>query len=87
MISGAGILKNARHSDNAAQFLAFLLSETGQTYFSEQTYEYPVIEGIPTNPLLQPLVDVDALAIDIALNDLSDLAGTAAMLSDLGILP
>lgn len=87
MVSGAGILKTAANHENAERFIAFLLSVPGQQYFASQTYEYPVVEGVSVSPLLIPLADLDAVAADIALNDLSDLEGTAALLSELGILP
>ncbi|MBK9050834.1 MAG: iron ABC transporter substrate-binding protein [Chloroflexi bacterium] len=87
MVSGAGILKTAANAVNAERFISFLLSVPGQQYFTSQTYEYPLVEGVAVSPLLTPLAEVDAAAADIALNDLSDLEGTAALLSELGILP
>ncbi|MBP7999284.1 MAG: iron ABC transporter substrate-binding protein [Chloroflexi bacterium] len=87
MVSGAGILKTAENRANAERFMAFLLSLPGQQYFTAQTFEYPVVEGVTVSPLLTPLAELDAAAADIALNDLSDLEGTAALLSELGILP
>lgn len=87
MVSGAGILKTAPNAANAERFISFLLSVPGQQYFTSQTYEYPLVEGVAVSPLLMPLAEVDAAAAHIALNDLSDLSGTAALLSELGILP
>lgn len=87
MVSGAGILGSAANRDNAIRFLNFLLSVPGQQYFASQTYEYPLIEGVAVSPLLPPLAELDAVAANVSLNDLSDLEGTAAMLSELGILP
>lgn len=87
MVAGAGILKTAENRTNAEQFIEFLLSEIGQQYFTSETYEYPVIAGIAISPLLPALADLDATAANIPLTDLADLAGTAALLSELGILP
>ena len=87
MVSGAGILKTAENQENAERFISFLLSVPGQQYFTSQTFEYPVVEGVATSPLLTPLAELDAVAADVPLNDLSDLEGTAALLSELGILP
>jgi iron(III) transport system substrate-binding protein len=87
MVSGAGILKTAANADNARAFIEFLLSETAQQYFADETYEYPVIDGISIAPLLPPLADLDAQAAEISLADMADLAGTTRMLSDLSILP
>ncbi|HSH13256.1 MAG TPA: extracellular solute-binding protein, partial [Desulfurivibrionaceae bacterium] len=87
MVSAAGILQSAENRANAERFISYLLSQEAQQYFSNETYEYPVVEGVATSPLLPPLSDLDAVAADISLTELADLAGTAAMLSRLGILP
>jgi iron(III) transport system substrate-binding protein len=87
MVSGAGILNTAPNAQNAQRFLEFLLSQEAQQYFADETFEYPVIDGVATHPLLPPLADLDAVAADIPLASLSDLQGTAALLSQVGILP
>ena len=86
MVSGAGILKTSTNQENALTFLNYLLSPAGQQYFSDETFEYPVIEGVVTSPLLTPLSELDGQAIDIDLSALSDLPGTARLLIDLGLL-
>jgi iron(III) transport system substrate-binding protein len=87
MVAGAGILKTAENRENAEQFLAFLLSKEAQQYFATETFEYPLIEddSLVTDPSLTPLADVNAL--DIELSELADLPGTAALLSEVGVLP
>jgi iron(III) transport system substrate-binding protein len=87
MVSGAGILETADNAGNGQQFLEFLLSVPGQQYFASQTFEYPVVDGVKPSLLLPPLSELDEKAVDVELTQLSDLAGTAAMLSELGILP
>lgn len=87
MVSGAGILETAANSDNALRFLEYLLSAEGQQYFASETYEYPLIEGVETSPLLPPLQELDQQAVDIDLGQMADLQGTVMLLSDLGILP
>lgn len=86
MVSGVGILKNAQNSENAARFINFLLSEPGQAYFALETFEYPVKADVETVASLPPLSELDAMAMDIDLGSLSDLAGTQALLLDLGII-
>jgi len=86
MVSGAGILETAANPENAQKFLDFLLSIPGQQYFASQTVEYPVVEGVTTVAGLPPLTELDAMAIDIDLAQLSDLVGTQEMLLDLGII-
>jgi iron(III) transport system substrate-binding protein len=86
MVSGAGVLDTAENGENALRFVEFLLSAPGQQYFTSQTFEYPVIEGVNTVSNLPPLEALDAEAIDIELGDLSDLEGTQALLTELGII-
>ena len=84
LVAGAGILKGAENRDNAERFFSFMLSEVAQQYFAGQTYEYPLISGVQTAHLLTPLEEINNPDIDMA--SLDDLAGTQAMLRDLGIL-
>ena len=87
MVSGAGILQTADHPQAAQTFIEFLLSQEAQQYFADETYEYPVIEGAAIDPSLPALADLDAQAVQISLSELADLAGTAVILSDVGMLP
>ena len=84
LVAGGGILKGAENRDNAERFFSFMLSEVAQQYFAGQTYEYPLINGVQTAHLLTPLEEINNPEIDMA--SLDDLAGTQAMLRDLGIL-
>ena len=83
-VAGTGILETASNVDEANEFVDFLLSTEAQTYFAEETYEIPVadrvqpVEGVPT------LDEVTLATVD--LNQLDDLGGTLALLTDLGIL-
>lgn len=86
MVSGAGILKSAENSENAQKFLSFLLSVPGQQYFTSQTFEYPVVEGVTISSALPALAELDAKAIDISPADLADLQGTQDLLLELGII-
>jgi iron(III) transport system substrate-binding protein len=86
MVSGAGILKGAANDANAQQFITYLLSPAGQQYFTDQTFEYPVIAHIATIPDLPPLAELDRLAVDITLADMADLEGTQDLLLELGII-
>jgi iron(III) transport system substrate-binding protein len=87
MVAGAGILNSAENRISAEQFINYLLTTESQQFFADETFEYPVVEGVAINPLLPPLDSIDNQAIDIDLADLSDLQGTVEMLSELGILP
>ena len=85
MVSGAGILETAENPENAETFIRFLLSSVGQQYFAGQTFEYPLVEGVRPSVLLTPLDEINQP--DVTLADLADLAGTQAMLQEVGALP
>ena len=42
-ISGAGVLKNAPHRENAIKFLEYLASDEAQRYFADGNNEWPVV--------------------------------------------
>ncbi len=86
MVAGAGILETAENPTNAEKFINFLLSTSGQQYFADQTYEYPVIAGVKVESSLPSLETLDAQAPNLSLADLADLAGTQDMLLELGII-
>lgn len=83
-IAGAGILKTSKNRPAAQALVEYLLSEKGQKYFAEQTYEYPLVAGIPADSRLPALNTLKPPAID--LTDLDDLEGTLALLRKVGAL-
>jgi len=85
MVAGAGILDNSENKENADRFLKFMLSKVGQQYFTSQTFEYPLIQGVKTPHVLVPLEDIQKP--DLGPMDLEDMAGTQLMLQEIGILP
>jgi iron(III) transport system substrate-binding protein len=55
-ISGAGILKNAPHRDNAIKFLEYLASDDAQRYFADGNNEWPAVATVQVaNPALASL--------------------------------
>ena len=52
-ISGAGMLKNAPHQEQAIAFLEYLASQEAQEFFALGNNEYPVVEGTPINPVVE----------------------------------
>jgi iron(III) transport system substrate-binding protein len=83
-VAGAGILTTSQNPEGAAAFIEYLLSEEGQLYFSEETFEYPLVTGIAADPRLVPLDEIQVPDID--LSDLDDLAGTLALLTEVGLI-
>ena len=55
-----------------------------QAYFASETYEYPLIEGVATDPALPALSEIGTPEID--LSELSDLEGTLELLGEVGVL-
>jgi len=51
-ISGGGILKNAPNKANAIKLLEFLVTPEAQTHIVNNTFEYPIIEGVKPNKLI-----------------------------------
>ena len=86
LVSGAGVLNTAANAENAQRFVDYLLSAEGQQYFADETFEYPVIDGVTLPASLPPLAELDAVAVDISLTDLADVQGTQDLLIELGII-
>ena len=42
-VAGVGIIQGSNQSEAAQKAVRFLLSEEAQTYFSEETFEYPLV--------------------------------------------
>jgi len=51
-ISGAGILKHAPNKDNAIKLLEFLVTPEAQKHIVNNTFEYPIIDGVEPSPLI-----------------------------------
>ena len=54
-ISGGGILKHAPNKDNAIKLLEFLLTKEAQQHIVNNTYEYPIIEGVEPHELIKQM--------------------------------
>jgi iron(III) transport system substrate-binding protein len=70
MPAGVGILSGTQRPDASQEFVEFVLAEDAQTFFATETFEYPLIEGVPQPDGVPPLSEIAAPDID-----LSELAG------------
>jgi iron(III) transport system substrate-binding protein len=77
-VSGAGILVNSDAKPLAQQFVAFMLSRSAQTYFVEETYEYPMLIGVEADERLLPLSEIHSPDLDLSI--MADLQGTLELL-------
>jgi iron(III) transport system substrate-binding protein len=83
-VAGVGTLITSGQHEVARSLVAFLLDEDAQRYFSETTYEYPLVEGVPADPRLPALESLQVPDVD--LSRLSDLQGTVALLREVGVI-
>ena len=83
--AGVGILGTSENTEPAQTLVDYLTGEPGQTYFSEDTFEYPVVEGYEPKEDLVPLAEIQSPELD-----LSDLGGTLEpalnLLAEVGLL-
>jgi len=82
-VSGVGVLAHAASDPDVLAFVEYLLSEAGQTYFAEQTSEYPTVAGVASPAGLEPLADL--VTPDVNLNDIDALEETVAMITEAGL--
>ena len=83
-VAGAGILATSGKVEQAERFVRFLLEQSSQEYFRDETTEYPLRQGVDAIPELPPL---DGLrTIPIPLSQLGrDLEGTVRLLREVGL--
>lgn len=84
LAAGAGVLDSAENPGAAQDFIRFVLSDEAQQYFSDETYEYPLVDGVELNEELPALSEVRGPRVD--LSNLDDLQGTLELLQETGAL-
>ncbi len=83
-VSGVAILGTNDAGDAARAFVEFLLSEDAQRHFAEQTFEFPVVEGIAPSEGLAPITSLNVPAVD--LSNLGNLEQAVQILQQAGAL-
>src|ERR671916_792430 len=84
LAAGAGVLDTAENPEAGREFLEFALSDEAQQYFADETYEYPLVEGVEADDELPPLSKLQSPEVD--LSNLDDLGGTLELLQETGAL-
>jgi iron(III) transport system substrate-binding protein len=84
-VAGLGVLDTAEDQGQVEKFIDYMLSPSAQQYFADETFEYPLIDGVEASAGLTPLAELQPPNID--LSDLSDLRGTLDLLRATGVLP
>ena len=83
-VAGVALIEGADDTDTALAFADYLLSDGAQEYFSTETFEYPLIEGVAAPEGLVPLNEIGHP--DIELGELADLRGSLGLLSEVGLI-
>lgn len=83
-VTGAGVLNGAAESSEALEFVTFLVGPDAQRYFVEETYEYPLVDGIDGPAGVPPLAELGGPDID--LSQLSSLEQTVELITSVGLL-
>jgi iron(III) transport system substrate-binding protein len=88
-VSGAAVLKSSKHQAAAQKFVAFLGSKQGQEIIAraagnEQSYEYPLGDGVTTSAPETPFDQLQPTSITIA--ELGDGSTAIALLRQAGLL-
>lgn len=83
-VSGVGVLKSAPNPEGAQAFAAYLVGESAQKYFAEETAEYPLVAGVAPSAEMPPLSELQPPAVD--LSQLDDIEATQELLVETGLL-
>lgn len=83
-VTGAGLLEGAAEDADALAFIEYLVSESAQQYFVDNTHEYPLIDDVAAPEGLPALESLTNPELD--LSDLDSLGETTALLVEVGLL-
>jgi iron(III) transport system substrate-binding protein len=65
-VSGAGVVATAPNRENAVKFLEYLTTPEAQAYFAQGNYEFPVVEGVKLDPVLEQWGEIKTDAVNAA---------------------
>ncbi len=83
-VAGVGQVASTNQPEASLAFIEYLLGEEAQSYFSEATFEFPLLEGVEADQRLPALEGIEAPDVD--LSDLADLQGTVQLLREVGAI-
>lgn len=83
-VAGVAILKSSDNKLAAGVFVDFMLGKVAQNYFAQNTFEYPLVAGVPTSVKIPKLVSLRPPKFD--LSDLDTLAATQELLVKVKLL-
>jgi iron(III) transport system substrate-binding protein len=82
-VAGVGILASGNTAE-AQQFVDYLLSDDAQTYFAQETFEYPLVSSVDAAEGLPAIGDLQGPPV--LLEQLSELPATQEMLQRVGLI-
>ncbi len=65
LVSAVGVTTTSTRKAEAEQFVEFLLSPEAQQYFADETYEFPLVEGVEPAGGLPPLDELPVRRLDL----------------------
>lgn len=83
-VAGVAIIDTTEKEPVAIALIDFLLSDESQTYFAENTNEYPLVQGAPPPQDQISIAEINPPNID--LSNLEDLEGTLILLQEVGVI-
>jgi iron(III) transport system substrate-binding protein len=84
IVTAASVVKGTDRPGEAGQLIDFLLSEEAQRFFADETFEYPLAQGVEPSESLPALSSIPNTTID--LDELGGgLARTAELIQDSGL--
>jgi iron(III) transport system substrate-binding protein len=63
--TGAAIIDGTDMTDEARQFIEFMLGDEAQRFFADETFEYPLADGMEPSGAVPPLSEVSTTRIDL----------------------
>lgn len=84
IVTAGTVLNTSDQPEEAERLLAFLLSPESQQYLSEETQEYPLVEGVPGPEGVPPVDELDLDTVDFDLLG-EEFQGTIRMIEESGI--
>lgn len=85
-VTGVGVVKTSDAPELMHRFIAFLLSDEAQQFFTNDNHEYPITTTVAPHPSLASNAEATAAAPEVDLGAIDDLEGTLRLLREVGLL-
>ena len=82
--SSASVLAGSGRQEDAQRFIAFLLEKEAQEYFAEETFEYPLADGVQAAEGVPPLSSLRPPPGEQP-DELGDIATTGKLIAEAGL--